>query len=182
MDGEARSGYNSPMLTFYFPDDRFPEGELTHVRHIARGIVLDEEGKIFLHKLHRNDLFGDQTYYETPGGGIDEGEDAITAFIRECDEEIGCKVEVIAPICHIRDFYRLIGRQNEQDYFLARKVGEGKIHHESAGDDVIETTLHVDIDTAIALMEGQSEESASGLVKQRELPVLYLAKKMMAKL
>ena len=170
------------MLTLYFPDNRFVNGPITHVRPIARGIVLDENGKIFLHKLHRNDAFGDQVYYETPGGGVDEGEDSKQGLIRECDEEIGCKTEILAPLCHIRDYYMLIGRQNEADYYLARKVEDTKIHHESKGDDIIVETLHVSIEEAIGLMEAQPDDGASGLVKQRELPVLYLAQKKLSEM
>ena len=169
------------MITLYFEDDRYPKQEITQVRAISRALVLDEENKIFLHQIHRDDKFGNQWYYETPGGGVDEGEDAIMALIRECDEEIGCKVEVIAPICHVHDFYNLIGRQNEQDYFLAKKVGETKIHHESQGDDYIKGTIHVSIDEAIALYEKQSLDGVAGLVRQRELPVLLLAKELLKK-
>lgn len=165
------------MLTFYFEDKCFPGHEVTHVRKIARAICLDKQGKICLLRVHRNDIFGDQIYYETPGGGVDEGESYEEAVVRECEEELGVEVEIISPICHVSDFYLLIGRQNEGSYYLVKQVCDKTIHHESEGDDLITDILHLSIDEAIALMESQPEGGASGLVKQRELPVLYLAKK-----
>ncbi len=44
------------------------------VREAARGIVIDDEGKIAMLHVSKNN------YYKLPGGGIDEGEDKETAF------------------------------------------------------------------------------------------------------
>lgn len=54
----------------------------------ARGIVINEDGDIaVIHKEKKNE-------YKLPGGGIEKGEDASDAFKRECEEEIGTKVEI----------------------------------------------------------------------------------------
>lgn len=164
------------MLTFFYPDSNYPQSEITHVRPISRAIVLNQDGKVYLHHIHRDDIFGNQEYYETPGGGVDEGESYEEGLIRECEEELGAIIEILAPICHVRDFYMLIGRQNEQNFYLAKEVGKTKAHFESSGDTMITETKAYPIDEAIALMESQSDEGVAGLVKQRELPILYLAK------
>ena len=164
------------MVIFHFPDNRYPAKPFTHIRPIARAVVLDKEGKVYLHHIHRNDMFGDATYYETPGGGVDEGETFEQAVVRECEEELGLIVEVIAPIAEVQDAYHLIGRKNVNRFFLCREVGSSHIHHESSGDDLIESTSTYGIDEAIALYENQDSNGVPGLVKQRELPILYLAK------
>ena len=63
--------------------------EKSSIRFGARGIVLNDEGKIaIIHKVNKNE-------YKLPGGGIDENEDAKIAFKRECEEEIASKVKII---------------------------------------------------------------------------------------
>ena len=63
--------------------------EKSIIRFGARGIVLNDEGKIaIIHKVNKNE-------YKLPGGGIDENEDANIAFKRECEEEIASKVKIL---------------------------------------------------------------------------------------
>ena len=85
-------------------DEEYPFTGFTHTRKIARAILLFPEG-IAIHTLHRDDKFGNQTYLETPGGGVDEGESFEEAVIRECLEETGYQVEVIDPILEVEDAY-----------------------------------------------------------------------------
>ena len=75
-----------------------------------------------------------------------------------------------------KDAYNLIKRQNENHYFLAKAARKTKKHFESEGDAYIVETLWVSIDQAIELMEKMDKTLVSGLVRQRELPVLRLAK------
>lgn len=54
----------------------------------ARGIVFNDDNKIaILYKRMKNE-------YKLVGGGIDENEDPVKAFKRECLEEAGCKVDI----------------------------------------------------------------------------------------
>lgn len=58
------------------------------IRLGARGIVYDDTGKIaILHKKNKNE-------YKLPGGGIEQGEEPSDTFKRECEEEIGCTIEI----------------------------------------------------------------------------------------
>lgn len=62
------------------------------IRLGARGIVLNDKGEIALiHKVAKNE-------YKLPGGGVDDGEDARQAFRRECEEELGCIVDIIREL------------------------------------------------------------------------------------
>ncbi len=163
------------MERFAFEDNQYPFTGVTHVRDIARGIVVDEEGNVAIHRIYRDDMFGAQGYYETPGGGVDEGESFEQAFVRECEEEIGCEVEILSPLCDVKDFYNLIGRENHNRFFLAIKVKQTHKHFASDGDQMIQETLWIPIQEAISKYEAQEQTGVAGLVRQRELPALRLA-------
>ena len=167
------------MQEFFFTDDQYPFTGVTHIRPISRAIVLDEENKVAIHVIHRDDMFCNQRYFETPGGGVDEGETYEEAVVRECEEELGYRVEVLEALCDVRDFYNLIGRENHNRFFLARRKEKVGKHFASSGDLFIQETIYLPIDEAIALYEKQDDTLVAGLVKQRELPVLRLAKARM---
>ena len=58
-------------------------------RRASRGIALDDKGNMAVfYKKNKNQ-------YKLPGGGLDENESFEEAFIREVEEEVGCKVEII---------------------------------------------------------------------------------------
>ncbi|CAA6815841.1 MAG: Adenosine (5')-pentaphospho-(5'')-adenosine pyrophosphohydrolase (EC [uncultured Campylobacterales bacterium] len=82
------------------------------------------ESKIFIAK--RNDL---EDAWQFPQGGIDEGEDAKTALLRELEEEIGtCNVEIIDeyPEWISYDFPEAVAKKmpgfdgQNQKYFLLK--------------------------------------------------------------
>ena len=166
------------MREIFLKDDQYPFTQTTHLRKIARAIVLDEQGNVALHHIHRNDIFGDQWYYETPGGGVDEGETFEEAVVRECEEELGYEVEVLAPLSIVHDFYNLIGRENENRFFLAKRKREVGVHFASDGDTMIQETIYVPFDEAIRLMSSQEDKGVSLIVKRRELPILLEAKEL----
>ena len=68
---------------------------IDHDRNIARAIVFDDKGQFYFVKAVRDDDFGKATLIETAGGGVEPGEDLITAIKRELGEELGVQVEVL---------------------------------------------------------------------------------------
>ena len=96
-------------------------------------IVLNNQNKIFVGK--RKDNPGDK--WQMPQGGVDEGEDYITAMKRELKEETG--IENIKIIKEIEKIYQyelpedLVGiiwkgkyRGQKQKWFITRFLGEEK--------------------------------------------------------
>lgn len=160
------------MVALELEDTQYPENGFNHKRVTARGIVLDEKGRIALHFIRRNDIFGDEAYYETPGGGVDEGETLEEALTRECKEELGEDIEVLRGLGVVKDAYNLIHRKNENHYFLCKKLSQGEKHFVSEGDSLIQKTVWVSIDEGIALLRSQNDSGVSALVKARELPIL----------
>ena len=88
------------------------------VREAARAIVVDEDGKIaLLHVTNEN-------YYKLPGGGLEGSEDKLIALQRECQEEIGCDVEVINEIGSIVEYRKIFNLKQTSYCYLAKLKGE----------------------------------------------------------
>ena len=96
-------------------------------------IVLNKQNKVFVGK--RKDNPGDK--WQMPQGGVDQGEDYITAMKRELLEETGIKnIEIIKEIDKIYQYElpeNLIGiiwkgkyRGQKQKWFITRFLGKEK--------------------------------------------------------
>lgn len=79
-------------------DDATVPAGLTHVvRRAGRVVLLDADGAVLL--LHGRDLArpDDGTWWFTPGGGSEDGEDLVVATARELWEETGIRVDDLGP-------------------------------------------------------------------------------------
>ena len=103
-------------------------------------------------------------------------EQQYNALKREIEEEVGYKCEVICPLGQVDDYYNLIYRHNH-NYFYLVKRGE-KVDQKLEPDEKIriEKIIWVPIDEAITLYENMQNVLVGKIVKQRELPILKLAK------
>lgn len=165
------------MLRIELEDNEYPKQKLTHVRKIARAVVLSKEGKIAIIHLKRNDIFGDYDYYELPGGGVDVEESLEDAAIREIEEEVGVVAKIITPIGEVVDAYNLINRQNENHYFLLQEIKKCARHLESYEQKFFQEVLWVSLEEAIRMFLNMPDSGVSKLVKNRELPILKEALK-----
>ena len=161
---------------FKFIDDQYMFTGVDHTREIARAILLDENDNVCLEYLLDDDGFGPRDYYETPGGGIKANETHEQAIKREIEEEVGYKCEIISFLGEVDDYSNLIKRHNHNYYYLVRR-GE-KVHQHLEEDEKIRINkiIWVSIDEAIRLYENMQNVLVGRLVKQRELPILKLAK------
>ena len=157
-------------------DDQYPFTGVDHVREIVRCILLDENDNVCLEYLLDDDGFGPRDYYETPGGGIKSGEDHIPALEREIEEEVGYHIKVLQELGEVKDYYNLIKRRNHNYYYLARRTKKCPQHLEPDEKVRINKIIWVPIDEAIRLYENMQNVLVGRLVKQRELPILKLAK------
>ena len=93
-------------------------------RQAARVILLDEDDRVLLIRGHDVDQ-PERSWWFTVGGGIDDGEDAAAAALREVREETGIVLgpsDLVGPVftrSAIFDFYAEHCRQDEVLY-LAR--------------------------------------------------------------
>ncbi len=160
-------------------DTEYQNAGYTHTRLIARGFVLNEENKICLLHIVGDDDFGHRDYYESPGGGVENNEDLKTALLRELEEEIGFKCEIINYLGVVYDEYNLIKRKNVNNYFLCKIVKKTKPHHVSYGDSFIKEICFFDIDEALSKYENMNKNLVQKLVYNREYPILKKLKQIL---
>lgn len=119
---------NQEGLLLDLADNEWPLTTIDHDRLIARAIVVDNEDNFYFVRANRDDDFGKATLIETAGGGVEAGEDLVTAIKRELAEELGVDVEVMCKIGVVSDYYNLIHRHNINNYFLCKVISFGDKH------------------------------------------------------
>lgn len=88
------------------------------IREAVRAIVLDDEDKIAV--LH----VSNKEYYKLPGGGIEGEENHLLALQRECEEEIGCAVEVLEEVGSIVEYRKMSGIKQIPYCYLTKIRGQ----------------------------------------------------------
>ncbi len=123
------------------------------IRKAVRAIVFDEEGNIGILYINKHD------YYELPGGGVEEGETSEQACIRECQEEIGCNVEIVSEVGITLEYRKQKERINESFCYVANVVGVKGIANLQANE--IENGMEVvwvSLEKAFELIQGSLEK------------------------
>lgn len=166
-------------ISLNLQDTQWPFEYVDHDRNIARAIVYDESGQFYFVRAERDDIFGKATLIETSGGGVEDGEDLISAIKRELKEELGVQVEVICKIGVVSDYYNLIHRHNINNYFLCKVKSFGE---KNFTQDEIESfhlsTLKLSYKEAVQEYETRANTKLGKLIANRELPVLHRAKEI----
>jgi 8-oxo-dGTP pyrophosphatase MutT (NUDIX family) len=125
-------------------------------RHAARAFVLDGARRVLLLRW-QHPVTGD-VWWITPGGRIDEGEDALAAIRRELVEEIGLDVD-LGPVVWTREHVLLLSRRIVRQYetfFLVRVDS----HEVSPTIDVVSEDIHGHRWWTLAELESTSERIA----------------------
>ncbi|MCU7932958.1 MAG: NUDIX domain-containing protein [Candidatus Thiodiazotropha sp. (ex Codakia rugifera)] len=78
-----------------------PEGLEPVIRNAVRAVIVRDEAVLMQKKWSESR----GTWYTLPGGGQDVEESLAQALIRECEEEIGARVEIDSLLC-VADFYK----------------------------------------------------------------------------
>ena len=164
-------------------DTQWKKEYIDHDRNIVRAIVYDENRMFYFVRAVRDDDFGKATLIETSGGGVENGEDLITAVQRELKEELGVSVDVVCKIGIVSDYYNLIHRHNINNYFLCKIKSFGQ---KNLTQDEIEkfhlSTLKMSYEEAVIEYENRKNSKLGTLIANRELPVLHRAKEILDKL
>ena len=96
--------YKGSMLSMYADTIYTPDGNTAkwdYIEHSGAAAVVPvlEDGRILLVRQYRNAL--DRETLEIPAGGINKGEESITAATRELEEETGYKSDNLEHIISI---------------------------------------------------------------------------------
>ena len=159
-------------LALTLEDTQWEKTEITHDRHVARAIVVDEEGFFYFVRVVRDDIFGNGAFIETAGGGV-EPEEAIR---RELKEELGASVEVLCKIGTVSDYYNQIHRHNVNHYFLCLVTSFGKTEMTPKELEEFElSTLKLTYEEAAREYKKCAAKPWGVLLANRELPVLEWA-------
>lgn len=143
-----------------FPDKNTQEDAIKYEdRPTGKAIVFDNESKVALVGTRVN------SFYILPGGGIDPTEGVEAGIIRECIEEIGCKVKLVQPLGIIEDF-RARDKKHCINYcYTAKLIGEkGKLKLTPSEE---ENGMHViwkPLDEAISILQKEKEQLENGEV------------------
>lgn len=165
-----------PEITLSLQDTEWPFEYTDHDRQIARAMVIDDDLNFYFAGAHRDDIFGKGFFIETAGGGIEEGEDQITAVKRELKEELGVEVEVLCKLGVVDDYYNPIHRHNIIHYFLCKIVSFGERHlTDYEANDFDMTTMVKSYKEAVAEYEKLTDQKLGRLLANRELPILKQA-------
>jgi len=138
------------------------------IRLSARGVVYDEDKNIALLPVSAH------SYYELPGGGIDEGESEIVAFRRECLEEIGWDVEVIKELGSIVE-YRSKSSVLQTSYcYVGKRIGKKQqtILTEFEIKNGYKDAIWVSLDKAIELLENNINSESGKFIVERDTFIL----------
>lgn len=168
-------------LALTLEDTQWEKTTITHNRHIARAIVVDEEGLFYFVRVCRDDIFGNGAFIETAGGGVEVGETPEEAIHRELKEELGVRVDVLCKIGTVSDYYNQIHRHNLNHYYLCRIKSFGKTEMTPVEQEEFQlSTLKLTYEEAVSEYRKCASKPWGVLLANRELPVLEWAKEWLA--
>lgn len=142
-------------------------------RPSARGIIF-KDGKIAVIYSTKN------KYYKIPGGGIEPGEDTITALIREVREETGLLVreESVKEFGYVHRIQK--GKHEpvfiQDNFYYLCEVGDEQYDLQLSENEKAEEFIFefVDIQKAIEVNHAYVEQNTFDAMIERELRVLEL--------
>jgi 8-oxo-dGTP pyrophosphatase MutT (NUDIX family) len=109
-------------------------------RVAVRGVVIDDDDRILLVQYRRP--VGDETWWGTPGGGVDPGESDEQALARELREEIGLHELELGPVLfeHVGEFpwARQLFRQVNKTYLVRVRQHEPRPTIDLSAEGVVD--------------------------------------------
>ena len=135
------------------------------LREAVRALIVDEDDRVLLVRL----TFAGVSFWLNPGGGIEPGEDRLTALARELREEVGIHVDALGPEVWTKTAHFTMGPWDGQvDHVHLVRIP----HVEPLGTFSPEELLAESLDAA--RWWSREELAASGDVfAPREFPRLY---------
>ncbi len=152
-------------------DKEWPSDKSTlKFREASRAIIFDENNLIPMLFVAKNN------YHKLPGGGIDTGENKLTALFREVKEEIGCEMEITREIGEILEYRSKFNLKQISYCYLGKIIAKGDPDFTKEelrdGFEIVWLTL----DEAISKVEKEKPKDYEGwFIQQRDLKFLQKA-------
>lgn len=151
-------------IAVIYEKDIYPEKkEASNIKYedriTGKAIILDDENKIALVGNRQN------KFLQLPGGGISKNEKIEEGIIRECLEEVGCKVSMVKEMGCIDDF-RPRDRKHCINYcYIVRILGKKGAPKYTKEETRIGMYIKwVTLEEAITIFKKQKEELKAGNV------------------
>ena len=147
-------------------------------RAAARGIVFDQNNNVAILPVSNHN------YYKLPGGGIEQGEDTLAAFRRECLEEIGWDVEVVAELGIIVEYRSEFSIIQTSYCYVGKVIGEKKEisltdHEKSQG---FKQPVWLSFEEAYKLVStSEPNNYEGGFIKERDTLIFETARLVLEK-
>ena len=141
----------------------------------ARAVIFDKDNNVaLLNAKNRH-------YHKLPGGGLEEGEDAMQALKREALEEIGCEISNIKELGIIEMYLNDESQHSISYCFTADTIGEKREPHfeQDEIDDGFEP-VWLSLDDAIKTLESEDgiKHYWGKFIQTRDLYLLKEARKV----
>jgi 8-oxo-dGTP pyrophosphatase MutT (NUDIX family) len=144
------------------------------LRKASRAVIFNEKGEIALLFVSRDN------YHKLPGGGFEDGENAIAALKREALEEVGANIDITDEIGITIEYRNYISQLQISYCFMAKTMGDLANPAFDKGE-LAEgfKLLWMSLDGAISLLSAEKPEVKNGkYIQKRDLFILNEAKKI----
>ena len=147
-----------------------------YIRQAVRAFLF-RDNKFCLIHITGKDKFGKRDHYETPGGGVENGEDFKESLKREISEETGYTIKNIKEIGKIAIEYHLFNRIDVENFFYA-DVDEAHESHLLDYEKALFSNYEwFTVDEAINMYQTKKETTVGKMIHERDLNALLYLKK-----
>lgn len=160
-------------LLKFISDKPLPKN--TEKRFASRAVLFDENNLIPVLFVSKD------SYHKLPGGGIEEGEDKMTALVREVMEETGCTMEVTGEIGEITE-YRSKWNLFQISYcYMGNVIKKGETSFTKSERKRGFELVWLSLEDAIGQLKKDKPEDYEGkFIQERDLAFLEEVKKIHA--
>lgn len=160
-------------LLKHIEDRPLPKDLESGGRMASRAVLFDEENLVPI-------LFVEKyKYHKLPGGGIENGEDEITALHREIKEETGCKAKILGEVGKVTEFRSEWNLYQTSYCWWGRVTEKGTQDFTKKEKDQGFKLVWLTLDEAIkAVKNDKPQNYEGGFIQQRDLAMLEEAKKV----
>jgi len=146
--------YKGSMLSMYADTIYTPDGNTAkwdYIEHSGAAAVVPvlEDGRILLVRQYRNAL--DRETLEIPAGGINKGEESITAATRELEEETGYKSDNLEHLISIVTAVAVV------EIYIAKNLTKTQQHLDP--DEYIEIEAYTTDELSEMIYSGKIQDS-----------------------